>query len=286
MIYLLNDHKAGFNIGNYLTSAINKINYPLIYENINHQLFTRDHPFFTTGNKKQTLIKQLLHNYPKIIKNAVFRRYSYLFSNIYNDKDKYIILVRDPREILISGYLYHLKCSEKWAISKNNFYYDFWKDYHFNKDEVKKYYKFIQFTHNFNKNETYQNKLKKFNQDDGILYELNNVAFLTFSGMINIDFINKKNVFILKFEDYQFNFDKTLLKFFDFLQIPELKRGLIKKDLYEYHTFENKNAIFHHKNFITNTEHITNRYEQYFSPKIENCFYKKYKDLLKKFNYI
>ena len=47
----------------------------------------------------------------------------YLFwNNHINEKNhKYIVVVRNPKEIIISGYLYHKKCKETWAINKNGY---------------------------------------------------------------------------------------------------------------------------------------------------------------------
>lgn len=293
MIFLLNDHKAGYNIGNHLTQTFNKYNYPFLGKNINSSLYNDNHNYFfkTNNNRIDLITKNILKKYPTIVKDSIYRKVFYLFHNSWQEQHKYIILVRDPREILISGYLYHSKCKENWAVTSNNYYYDFWETYHFDKHEVFKNRKYIEFSKKFSRENTYQNKINQLNQEDGILFELENVAYLTLSGMMNLNFIDKKNVYVLKFEDYQHNFDVTIEKVFDFLKTNENIREQIKNSLIDYHLVKNQNPKHlapkkYQMHFITNIYQEKLRYEKYFTKKIKNIFYKKYSGLLQKYKYL
>ena len=62
-----------------------------------------------TGHTLSKLFTKIINTY---FENKIEYRYCYLFWNFYNQYEKYIVLIRDPREIIISGYLYHKKCTE------------------------------------------------------------------------------------------------------------------------------------------------------------------------------
>jgi len=286
MNIIITDHKVGFNISNLITEEINKASYLNFHKYINSFLYTDNHPFFSNADESRftKVSKKFLNKFPRFIKNAVFRKYNYLFSNYWNHDNKYVLFIRDPREILISSYLYHLKCEELWAISNRINYYDFWKDYHFNKNEVDKYKKFIEFADRSKEKKTYQECLLSLDQNDGILYELNNITFLTLKGLENYQYFNKKNIFTLKFEEYLFDFDKTVENLFDFLNLAEHLRKEVYDALLKFHLLE-KNASYFHNNSITNTNNEINRYERYFNRKLKSVFENRYMSLIKNLKY-
>jgi len=84
-----------------------------------------------TGHTLSRLYTRILNKY---LKNELEFRYCYLFWNFYNQDEKYIIFIRDPREIIISGYLHHKRCNETteiWANRINDDYYANWNIHHY-----------------------------------------------------------------------------------------------------------------------------------------------------------
>lgn len=61
-------------------------------------------------------------------------------------------IIRDPRDLLISAYHYHLRTTEEWCAKPNPAHKRLAKD------------------------ESYQQRLRSLSQEDGILYELDNVS--------------------------------------------------------------------------------------------------------------
>ena len=160
-----------------------------------------------TGHTLSRLYTSIINEY---IENKIEFRYCYLFWNFYNPDEKYIILIRDPREIIISGYLYHKRCTEIWCIKQNGNYYDGWNRRHFLKEEIIKNGRYMGFAKLFSSNMSYQNKLRLLSQEEGIIYEMNTVAKLTITGMYNLIHYGKKNVITINLDDLTFDFDNSL----------------------------------------------------------------------------
>jgi len=285
MLYLINDHKCGFNLTNKIVEIANKIQYTKLHEHINYECFLDNHNYFDKSYKIRYLVRKLLKKNPKIIPKAIYRRFCYLFWNEWHEHDKYILIIRDPREIVISGYLYHKKCNELWAINKSYSYYYFWDKYHFKKSNLIKNKKYIDFSKKISIDQNYKSQLNNLNEEDGILHELNNISFLTLSGLNNYDFYNKKNIIIIRFEDLIFNFKKTLEKILNFSEINDVNKSKIYNEVNKYNLFDNKDGIKFHENFITNYNLDLNRYKNYFTKRINNEFNNNYKGLLRLLKY-
>ena len=143
-----------------------------------------------TGHTLSRLYTKIINTY---FENKIEFRYCYLFWNFYNQNEKYIVLIRDPREIIISGYLYHKRCTEIWCINKNGNYYEGWNKGYFLKEEMVKNDEYMRFASSFSNPMSYQNKLNLLSQEEGIILEMNTVAKLTIIGMYNLVHYGKKN---------------------------------------------------------------------------------------------
>jgi hypothetical protein len=243
-IFLLNDHKTGFNLTKKTINIINKI----YCCNINIQTF-------------------------------------YLFWNNNIENNKYIVLIRDPKEIIISGYLYHKKCNEKWAITKNGYYYDYWVENHFTKESIKENENYLRYPKNFSNPLPYQDKLKSLPQTKGIIKEMNSVAYLTIMGLYNLKHIGTKNTYILKYEDLVFDHDKTIESLCSFLNINYDKTQQIIKESVKNNLVYIKN---HGKslNHSTNIDVKFNRYLEFWNDEIQKEFDKLFPiDLMQKLGY-
>ena len=198
-----------------------------------------------TGLRLTNLIRQAINkNTNKTIQTRSF----YHFWNDYNPANKYIILIRNPKETIISGYLYHKKCIEKWAKTKNGYYYDYWKDSYFTQKALEENEENLKLAESFSNPIPYQDKLNSLPQTEGIIMEMNSVAYLTITGMYNLVHYGKKNVYILKYEDLVFNHDKTINDLCKFIGINQVATDNICKKLIKHNLvyLKNNNTISSH----------------------------------------
>ena len=209
----------------------------------------------------------------------------YLFWNTYKKENKYIILTRHPKEIIISGYLYHKKCDEKWSKRQGGYYYLGWEKNHFEPEEVAKNTANIDKAKTFCSPIPYQDKLNMLPQEVGILYEMNSVAKLTIDGMYNLEHYGKSNTLTVKFEDLIFNHDETIQGLCKFLKISKSQTKRILKENLQNNLLNQKrnNKITAH---TTNVNVEKNRYKQYWNETIEAEFNRLFPaDVLSKFGY-
>ena len=132
MIYFLRDHKCGFKLGKAISQQ---------YISISNKMGSNQHiELLTFFDEHKDMI-------------------------INNNEDKFVIFIRNPKEILVSGWKYHQVCKEPWCVEKNGYFYS-----DFLTNNISK--KNIDLAKTFSIGETYQNKIK--NSDNGILFEMKN----------------------------------------------------------------------------------------------------------------
>ena len=238
-----------------------------------------------TGHTLSRLYTRILNKY---LKNELEFRYCYLFWNFYNQDEKYIIFIRDPREIIISGYLHHKRCNETteiWANRINGDYYENWNIHHFLQKEMKKNFKYLNIGKHFSIPMPYKTKLNMLSQEEGIIYEMHSVAKLTITGMYNLIHYGKKNVITIDLDDLTFNFNSSIEKICKFLDIEKSFSEEIRKYLLEHNTLnlKKKDKLPYH---TTNIDLQPKRYKKYWTEKIQKEFEKLFpKDILSKFNF-
>ena len=209
----------------------------------------------------------------------------YLFWNDYNENNKYIIITRNPKEIICSGYLYHKKCKEHWAITKDGDYYDYWKYKHFTKESVEKNKNYIDYPLSFSKPISYQNKLNNLSQTEGIITEMNSAAYLTIKGMYNLVHYNKKNVLVLKYEDLVFNHDESVRKMCSFIGLNEtVTENILNVSIEDNLIYQKKEKKL--TTHTTNTDVDPNRYQKFWNNEIDTEFKKIFpSDIMEKLGY-
>ena len=114
MIYFLRDHKTGFKLGKAIANQ-----YKII--------FKKDIKLLTFFNEHKDFIEN-------------------------NNKDKFVIFIRNPKEIIISGWKYHQVCDEPWCVQKDFDYYSNYNLKNISKDH-------IDFSKTFSKDKSYQNSI-------------------------------------------------------------------------------------------------------------------------------
>jgi len=235
-----------------------------------------------TGFKLTRKIAGIINQH---LKPNIKVRSFYLFWNHYKKSDKYILVVRHPKEIIISGYLYHKKCSEKWLLKKGGYYYGKWEEYHFDAKEIAKNKRHLDKAKTFCQPIPYQEKLNSLPQNEGIIYEMNAVSKLTIEGMYNLDHYDKSNTLVVKFEDLIFNHDETIRGMCNFLEINKwYTRNIIKESCrHNLLNQKKKNQITSH---ATNVNVDKDRYKQYWNETLEAEFNRLFpSDVLSKLGY-
>ena len=225
-------------------------------------------------------------------KQIEFNSKPFFITQYVNTSQKNIIMVRNPKEIIISGYLYHKKCgnNDKWALHKYGLYYNLesikqLENNNLPPDLKKICLQYFKESTKFSIPIPYQDKLNNLNLIEGIKKEMNSVAYQTIHGMYNLKNIDNENVFILKFEDLIYNHDNTIKKLCQFLNIKNsITENIIKKSLnHNLIHLKNNNKILRHS---TNKSVKKNRYLDYWNNELEEEFNKLFpKDVMKKFGY-
>lgn len=164
------------------------------------QSFDKFNIHFGAYHKTGSQLLRKILSYLNINICAVWQNaFNHTPDNVLRNK-KSVMLIRHPYEIICSGARYHLKTGEAWV-----------------------HYKRIlkQMIHCCNKNNnmsctsnniwkfspndkiTYQEKIKSLNDDDKILFEMNNCAFWTINAIYN-DIKNRNfnnNIYVMRLED-------------------------------------------------------------------------------------
>jgi len=282
MNIFLTDHKCGSNLITKIAEVINETIYPSKFKEINSLIPQSNKFIHRYMDPTNYDLKKFCKELKFYFSDACLVRFFYLFWQDYNIFHKYIICIRDPREIIISGYLYHKQCQEIWAINNNYNYYHGWKENHFRDKDLRKNKEYINFCNLFSKDISYKEKLLGLDVHDGLIHEMNHVAFLTLTGMGKFNFIEKSNVFILKMENILTNFEQSFQSLLDFLKIQENKRLAIYDKVSRFNLKRNSSIKL---NLITNKNLNIDRYKVFFNKKINSIFINKYEYLLKKYNY-
>ena len=205
----------------------------------------------------------------------------FLFWNIFNERDKYIIIIRDPKEIIISGYLYHKTCGENWALGKGE-YYDGWIDNHFKKSEIDKNKDNIEYSKTFSRDKPYQDKLNSLSQEEGIILEMNSPAYLTIKGLnILKQRENQDNIKFIEFDDVVYKHDKTIKKIilffypnFSITEINKLIEQCREFNLLKLRQDNNLPRNFRNEVHTTNIDVKKDRWKDYWTTKIDLEFKK------------
>ena len=129
---------------------------------------------------------------------------------------------------------------------------------------------------------TYQEKINSFDQDEGILFEMNHYGKWTIEDMLKWDF-EKANCLELKFEDVMTNYDEEMMKVFAHCNFNEEQLKVAKA----FADKEDMNKMS--KKDIEKNPHIssakTKKWERYFNAEHIKFFNDNFAEVLKKYNY-
>ena len=162
-------------------------------------------------------------------------------------------LIRDPRDIIISGCFYHQKADEKWLHTKRKEFAGL----------------------------TYQEKINSYSSlDDQILFEMEHTAAITITEITEWDYSNS-NFIEVKYESLIEDYNLILFhQIFTFLGFP----GRFIPNILE---IAHQNSIFSGK--VKKSIHVrsgkTNQWEDFFKDKHKRRFIELFRDILVKLGY-
>jgi hypothetical protein len=194
-------------------------------------------------------------------------------------------IIRDPREIIVSGYLYHLHTTERWCTnipSKNDLPNNIcfpvvpYSREHCPMEWKLAYLELLD-------GKSYQQKLNGKSKSEAILFEMENFAKWTLDAMATWNYASSK-IIEVKMEDVFTNFDDVFLKIF-------LHFGFTDKLLEEAIKISRKHDLNRmSKSQIKNNKHIHggsgSKWGIHFDGKVKKEFDDKYGDLLIKLGYV
>jgi hypothetical protein len=144
-----------------------------------------------------------------------------------------IHMIRDPREVIVSGYFYHKKTHEPWCISKD-----------FNQEGPPTGWPVPMFMQHKSKvwadnyisslgGLSYREHLNQMSQEDGMTFEMKNLSSWTIRNMLDWQYDNP-SILEIKMEDVRVDYDKAFSRMFDHLEF-EPRRKRISMRCARYH---------------------------------------------------
>lgn len=193
-----------------------------------------------------------------------------------------IHLTRDPRDVVVSGYLYHKRCEEEWCLNSN---FDFrapilYPKVPYSQEHRPEHWK-IEYLKSLG-GKSYQQTLLDLIESEGLLFEMHHYGTWTIDSMLDWDYDNP-NVEEIKFEELMSDFDQTFGRIFKHCGFSEeqMERALqiaAKEDL---NRMDNRQ--------LERNDHISSRqttkWRNYFTAVHEQAFEERFGDVLVKLGY-
>ena len=133
--------------------------------------------------------------------------------------------VRDPRDVIVSGFLYHKRCAEEWCTNIPSSYTDLaypqvpWPIQHLEEVEKRKWIDLLD-------GRSYQENLLGRSQNQGLIFEMNGYARITIESMCA--WLESEDILIVRIEDLATNFDKTIAEIMEWVG---LDRDSVQKEI-------------------------------------------------------
>ncbi|MBX7138212.1 MAG: sulfotransferase domain-containing protein [Oligoflexia bacterium] len=172
---------------------------------------------------------------------------------------KALHVVRDPREIVVSGYFYHLKCSEEWCTTPHPNY----------------------------EGRSYQDLLKSKSQEQGLDLELEIVAAKTLRDMLEWRVPKETQALELQFENFLQDYEDACARMFTFALscTPDLLQRCIK--IASHFDLKRKSrAQLEQNSHVTNYELNPRRWEKVLSARQLEVIKQRYGDFMRSRGYL
>ena len=169
-------------------------------------------------------------------------------------------VIRDPRDVVVSGYFYHRRTTEDWCRRPNS-------DHHDLPDDV-----------------SYQQHLNSLPTDDGLIYEMNHVSGRIIEDMAAWDY-DRDNCLEMRFEDIVGNERPAFVRLFDWYGVPTRYRARLL-DWAERYSKDGRSSW---RRLVPNRHvrkgsHI-GQWRTHFTPKVEAAFEARHPGVLETLGY-
>jgi len=193
-----------------------------------------------------------------------------------------IHFIRDPRDVIVSGYLYHKRCEEEWCLNSN---VEFSAPILYPRVPYSQEHRLESWKIEYLKSlrgSSYQQTLLDLTESEGLLFEMRNYGAWTIDSMLDWDYKNP-NVEEIKFEDLMNDFDQTFGRVFEHcgLSEAEMARGLQIAARHDLNRMDDRQ--------LEQNDHIasrqTTKWQKYFTPAHFQAFEERFGDALVKLGY-
>jgi hypothetical protein len=235
----------------------------------------------STFNWKMVWVGGLCSSVPKDADVVVFL-HSLVTPEILNGSYIGAHFIRDPRDIIVSGYFYHKRCNEEWCTNREFdptapilFPKVPYSQQHRSEEWKRQYLESLQ-------NASYQEILNSMTEEEGLQFEMENYGAWTIDSIAQWEYGNK-SIKEIKFETLMSNFDSEFKALFHHLgfadqQIATALQLATREDI-------NRKT----DNQLLNDPHITSRetsrWEQHFKPIHREKFKHRFGDVLVQLDY-
>lgn len=126
--------------------------------------------------------------------------------------------VRDPRDVIVSGFLYHRRCSEEWCNFTPSGYSDLsypkvpWPLQHLSESERRGWVDYLE-------DMSYQQNLLQLGQKEGLIFEMNGYARITINSMLEWE--DNPDTLTVRLEDFSRDFEGTLASILKWIGLEE-----------------------------------------------------------------
>ncbi|MBI87772.1 MAG: hypothetical protein CMB67_01910 [Euryarchaeota archaeon] len=133
--------------------------------------------------------------------------------------------VRDPRDVIVSGFLYHQRCSEEWCTNVPSGYSTLeyphvpWPIQHLGEPEKREWVDLLD-------GSSYKQNLLGMSQNEGLKFEMEGYAKITIGAMCSWE--DGKDSLIVRIEDLATDFEKTVGEILRWVGLDELN---VEKEL-------------------------------------------------------
>jgi len=170
--------------------------------------------------------------------------------------------VRDPRDLVVSGYFYHKRGAEPWfrMVNPTNKY---WEPINGNVPKV------------LSSSQSYSDYLSTLNLEDGLLAE---IEFRKFHLESFRQWQEDDRIKLFKYEDILGNEEAVFSEISDHYELSRSKKASVVKFAQKYSLDRVKN-----RNHVRNPK--PNQWKEHFTPKVNAYFEEHYTDILERYNY-
>ena len=185
--------------------------------------------------------------------------------------------IRDPRDVIVSGYLYHCRTQETWCINTEFKYRGPilfpkvpYSQQHRSEDWKAGYLESLNGL-------SYQENLLSMNQRDGLLFEMKYYGAWTIESMKNWNY-DRDNIFEVKIEDLQNSFDETFRLIFDYLDFSESETKLGLSIAAEHDLSRKSDKEIDEMRHVSSKK--PSKWKDYFEPEHKEAFLKQFGNVL------